>query len=144
MLECVLLSLNDMLSSSLSMLGRTAALAFCLIFCICRAILLGVLVAPGVESTSLGASELILGLIEVLVSNDPSPGALRSSGVLSRLLFRFSSVSIGVFGSLVELGDGVTAMVVEKKSVRVRCLAQWRRQVLEWDLGVEEKQEVMA
>ena len=105
------------------MLGSTAALAFCLIFCICRAILLGVLVAPGVVSPSLGISELIRGLMEVLVSRDPSPGALTSSGVLSLLLLRFSSVSMVLLVSLLELGEGVTAMVVEKKSVRVRCLA---------------------
>ena len=127
MLECVLLSLNCMLSSSLSILGRIAALAFCLIFCICKAILLGVLVAPGVVLTSSGISELILGLIEVLVSRDPSPGALMFSGVLSLLLLRLSSsVSMVLLVSLLvllELGEGVTAMVAEKKSVSVRCLA---------------------
>ena len=52
---------------------------------------LGVLDASG---ESVGRSELILGLMEVFVSSDPSPGPLTSSGVLLLDLFLFSSVSM--------------------------------------------------
>ena len=60
-----------------------------------------------------------LGLMEVLVDSDPSPAPLMSPGVLLLDLFLFSSVSM--WSSSV--GDWMTAMVAEKKSFRVLCLA---------------------
>ena len=119
MLDNVLLSSYDMELSSLGIVGKLAALAVCLILFICCSILKGVLGVLDASGVSGGKSELILGLMEVLVNSDPSPAPLMSPGVLLLDLFLFSSVSM--WSSSV--GDWMTAMVAEKKSFRVLCLA---------------------
>ena len=115
MLDNVLLSSYDMELSSLGIVGKLAALAVCLILFICCSILKGVLGVLDASGVSGGKSELILGLMD----SDPSPAPLMSPGVLLLDLFLFSSVSMWSSS----LGDWVTAMVAEKKSFRVLCLA---------------------